>query len=233
MELLHPISADETPIDHGIYVYYRNTIRIGVVEPWQRHRRTDGTIITRSERDASVFGNKMQCYSEEVNGKFSVIELRWQSTTDASQIVTAHYTIHADNAFFTHEHPNGTSSQSIDLNGAMPLPLMRVYYGHILENTVAKGGSATVLVPWIKDPSQLDKLFTPHFSDRTARVVLQQDIQIIDDNEEVTALYEYIGDQYQAGSQFWVNDKHLLARYRWQQSDDQSWDTLLENYRRA
>ena len=62
---------------------------------------------------------------------------------------------------------------------------------------------------------------------------MNQDIQIIDDNEEVTTLYEYIGDQYQAGSQFWVNDKHLLARYRWQQAEDQAWDTLLENYRQV
>jgi hypothetical protein len=98
---------------------------------------------------------------------------------------------------------------------------------------VATGGIHKVLVPWIKDPSQLDKLFTPHFSERTARIVINQDIQIIDDNEQITTQYEYIGDQYQAGSQFWVNDKHLLARYCWQQSADAHWDTLLENYRQA
>jgi hypothetical protein len=231
MHLIHPISADETPIDHGVYVYYRNNIRIGVVEPWQRHRRNDGAIITRAERDASVFGNTMQCYTEEQNSRFTVIELRFQLTNDSSQVVTARYDINGDSALFSHQYPDNAQTQTIELHGAMPLPLMRVYYGKVLEETISKGGAATVLVPWIKDPSQLGMLFTPHFSDRTTRVLMNQDIQIIDDNEEVTTLYEYIGDQYQAGSQFWVNDKHLLARYRWQQAEDQAWDTLLENYR--
>ena len=233
MDLLHPIANDETPIDHGVYVYYRNQVRLGVIEPWQRHRKADGTVITRAERDATVFGNKMLCHTEQFNNHFSVIELRWQSTSDASQVVTARYELNGDKGVFSHQYPGGSNSQTVDLDGALPLPLMRVFYGDVLEQTVANNGKQTVLVPWIKDPLQLDKLFTPHFSERTARVLMNQDIQIIDDSEQITTQYEYIGDQYQAGSQFWVNDKHLLARYCWQQAEDQHWDTLLENYRSA
>jgi hypothetical protein len=231
MHFIHPIKKDETPIDHGIYVYYRNGVRLGVIEPWQCHSKPDGTVITRVERDATVFGNKMHCYTEEINNQFTVIELRWQSTTDTNQFVHAIYELLGDSAVFKHKTPLGSTTQTIELNGAMPLPLMRVFYGRVLEQTVAKGGMATVLVPWIQDPNQQDKFFTPHFSERTARVLINQDIQIIDGTEQLTTQYEYIGDQYQAGSQFWVNEKHLLARYRWQQSEDQAWDTVLENYR--
>lgn len=231
MNYIHPINDDdETLIDQGMYVYYRNGERIGVIEPWQRHQKADGSIVTRAERDATVFGNKMLCYTEEVNGKFTVIELRFESTSDTNQFVYAEYLLDGSKAVFNHKTSTSNVSQRIDINGAICLPLMRVFYGKVLEETISRGGQATVLVPWIKDPTNLEKFFTPHFSDRTASVLIDKDTLTIDNAEQNATVYEYIGDQYQAGSKFWVNENQLLCRYCWQQDENLAWDTLLEEY---
>jgi hypothetical protein len=39
---------------------------------------------------------------------------------------------------------------------------------------------------------------------------------------------EYQGDQYAAGTQFWLDEDDLLLRYTWQQSPAQFWDVRLK-----
>ena len=39
---------------------------------------------------------------------------------------------------------------------------------------------------------------------------------------------EYLGDQYGAGTRFWLRSDDLLQRYSWQQDADQFWEVSLE-----
>lgn len=106
---------------------------------------------------------------------------------------------------------------------------MRIHYGPVIIATEAQPNHRhRVLVPWIKDPRDTAQLFTPAISEREAHLQRAETLDT-DQGSVNTRLFQYVGDQYQTGSSFWVDERGLLQRYRWQQDQAREWDTRLES----
>ena len=75
-----------------------------------------------------------------------------------------------------------------------------------------------MLVPFIADPSDTDRLLLPDPSHRRVR-------QLEDDPEG--RCWQFLGGQYDEAARFWLDDEGFLSRYQWHQDEQHSWDVRL------
>ena len=235
MQTIHPVAADETLIDQGCYCYYRiianQRQKMPIVEPWSRHRNSSGDIITRAEREAHSFGNHILVHSLERNGVMVRFDVTMRNLVEHNESeVTARYQLFDDSVNVARTAADSAVTEQVEVlqPGFIPSPLMRIYTGTVIQRLVAQGESQ-VLVPWIRDPNNLEQLLKPLTSQR--RAVFQAEETVDSNGGAVTARrYEYFGGEYQPGTLFWLDNNDVLLRYLWQQDDQTCWDTRLEQY---
>ena len=105
---------------------------------------------------------------------------------------------------------------------------MRIYAGPLIARLLAMGGQGAVLLPFIGDPADEERLLRPQVSQRQASV-LENDVELqLGGADFRCRVCEYSGDQYAPGTRFWLAEDDLLVRYRWQQAQDQQWDVWLQ-----
>jgi hypothetical protein len=107
-------------------------------------------------------------------------------------------------------------------------PLMRIFTGPLIARLLQLGGTGNVILPDINDPGDGGRLLRPLNTQRWARVVDNDALLSRDGLQLKCRCCEYTGDQYGAGSHFWLGEDDLLLRYQWQQSSDQHWDVWLQ-----
>ncbi|MEH6568269.1 MAG: hypothetical protein V7709_04280 [Halioglobus sp.] len=119
---------------------------------------------------------------------------------------------------------------SLDAATVQPIlfPLMRIFTGPLINCLLEAGGEGNIVLPDISDPANKPRLLRPQFSVRRATVVDAESILYSHGEERPCRRCEYTGDQYTAGSYFWLGADGLLERYQWQQSADLHWDVWLE-----
>lgn len=234
MPVIHPVNQQEQWLAEGCYQYYRNDQLMPVVEPWTIHRLPDGRLVTRSERDSSTFGNRLRVHSISSASGIDEFEVEWLRLSDnATEKLSALYRIEQGSIEVTR---SGVLGETEVLSAPLPAgcvisPLMRIYTGSVIRQLL-KAGRSQVLVPWIRDPNNLDRLLEPLFSEREAR--FQEEGAVAVGEELFSAQrFEYYGGEYEPGTLFWLDDKDVLLRYRWQQDEDTVWDTRLSYYRPA
>lgn len=105
-------------------------------------------------------------------------------------------------------------------------PLLRIFMGGVISSLLLEGGEAEVVIPSIVDPEDMDETLKPLVSVRCATPIADS---ITTPLGADVFCFEYVGDQYQAGSVFTFNRTGLLLEYRWQQSADQLWQIRLIN----
>ncbi len=206
----------EAIIDRGTYRYFVNGATVDVVEPWTITRRTDGTIVTRSQRLARAYGTtiSVETTAEGEGAPISAFQVDWAST-GAVPAATARYTL-ADGKLWAscqiNQEPPAEIEISVDAS-AILAPLMRVHMGPTLRH-VAALGSATVIVPDIRNHADALQLLRPLLETRSARLLSHESIHL--HGVEVAATrYRYLAGQYDDSAVFWVNDRGHMCRYVW------------------
>ncbi len=105
---------------------------------------------------------------------------------------------------------------------------MRIFTGPLIARLLEQGGVGEIVLPNIGDPADTENLLRAQSSERTARLVAQEQLHCADGVDRLSRRCEYTGDQYKAGSRFWLGADDVLERYRWQQSEDLRWDVWLQ-----
>ncbi|ARN74571.1 hypothetical protein [Oceanicoccus sagamiensis] len=236
MQTIHPVQAGETLIDQGCYHYYRVTggveEKMPVLEPWSRHQSGD-VVITRAERDARELGSQILVQSVSVDGaisEFDVVMRSFDQQTVAE--VSAHYQCFGNHVMVKRTDAYAqVTEQRVELGEFIVSPLMRIYTGDVIQR-LHELGESQVLVPWIRDPADLQQLLTPLTSQRQANFEEQESL-VIAGRSVVTDRYQYFGGEYLPGTLFWLDKNKVLQRYLWQQDENTCWDTRLEEFLRA
>jgi hypothetical protein len=106
-------------------------------------------------------------------------------------------------------------------------PLMRAFTGPLISRLLDNDGTGQVFVPDISRPGDPEMLLRPRVSQRHANILDVGAKLDIDGMAVPCRLCEYTGEQYGAGSRFWLGEDETLLRYQWQQGSAQHWDVWL------
>ena len=78
----------------------------------------------------------------------------------------------------------------------------------------------TVVVPDIQTSSKIEDFLKPTFDERTA--------ELISSNENLRIFY-YLSKHYDETSEFHINQNGLLTYYKFIQSEQQTWEIILQS----
>ena len=213
----------------GSYSYLRNGVATGIRESWSIDQPTSDKLIIRAERDAAVFGSRIKVEAFGPNlSDITQFRIDWANNTPgAVKTAQAIYTID-QSMIQVWRMIDGVESNDLITRppNLVISPLMRVFYGAMLAKLSAARDVCPVLVPWIHQPNHAQLLLSAQLDPRQAKLVAQTEIDVAGHRHRVKR-YEYVGGNYTADSQFWVNEAGLLVRYTFCQTPDLTWDVLL------
>ena len=216
--------ADETQLAAGVYEYLLNDAPSGVRETWSVHRRADGLLVTRTTRDATAFGTilRVETLSKEPFNdlRFRRCEIILRNQNE----VRAVYEFTARRIVVTRAVNGATAAgDEIELpENAVFAPLMRVFLGPTILQVAAQQTATPVLVPFLENPTETDKLLRPTFDQRRA-VLLGPEALTINEHSYAAQRYQYTGQRYDEQSLFWLDKNGMLLRYIFPQNDAQVW----------
>ncbi|MCW1968101.1 MAG: hypothetical protein KIH69_008285 [Anaerolineae bacterium] len=212
----------------GSYSYSRNGVATGIREKWSLKIGIGGMLF-RTERDASIFGSHI---AVEARG-FDLAHLFWfrvdwrNTNPDAVKTASAIYDIGPDTIHVKREVDGTMTHEIIPRPERLVVsPLMRIFYGGVLLQLEAAQEVCPVLVPWIHQPNNAQMLLSAQLDPRRARLLDKGKIKVAGETH-VVKRYEYIGGNYTADSQFWVNDAGILVRYTFAQSQNDLWEVQM------
>lgn len=214
----------------GSYSYLRNGVATGINETWSIHIQTGGFLF-RTERNAAIFGSRI---AVEARG-FDLAHLFWfrvdwhNTNPGAVKTASAVYDIGPD-AIQVKREIDGTLTHEIVPRPEWLIvsPLMRIFYGGVLLQLEAAQRVCPVLVPWIHQPNNAQMLLSAQLDPRRARLLDQGKLEVAGETH-VAKRYEYIGGNYTAASQFWVNDAGILVRYTFAENPDVEWEVVMDD----
>ena len=212
----------------GSYQYLRNGEVTGIEEHWESHRQGEQHRLICTRRATSQ-GIVIRVESQQQAGRFQHCAISWQQAGDPPAAVTASYRFEPAGIQVSRDC-NGELSEHFEPDtNCVFSPLMRIYNGAVIRQLQAAGGSARVLVPWIKDARQLKKLLAPEFSQRHTLTTATETL-LIANREHDCDVFEYWGGEYQRGTLFWLDSANIMLQYRWRQDPDTLWEVRLQDY---
>jgi hypothetical protein len=104
-------------------------------------------------------------------------------------------------------------------------PLMRVFQGPAIAETMRGGGRRPVVIPAL-DPADRDALLAPVVELRTA---VRLGVEAVGEAEDEVLWRHcrYVGGNYDDAADFWLDDRDRLVRYRFPQRPGQLWEVEL------
>ena len=213
----------------GQYVYRCNSEVTNIKEPWQKICLESGNVLINCERYSEVHKTHMWVQSLAIDGEIRDFQIQWrQYLDDRDSVFEADYQFDEDGVEIRRLIDGEESRFNHKFEGRRLIcsPLMRIYVGDTISSLLAGGGSGDVLMPWIQDPKNKQRLLEAQISKRSVIDLGEDSI----DSEGVklnTHCYSYRGDQYDASANFWLDTSNLLRRYCWQQND-LLWDVELQ-----
>ena len=202
----------------GEYQYFLNGEKTGVTETFRIERHGDSSVKTFSLRDASVYDTTISVTADETGDQYRSFEITFVKNIKAR----ARYTFASD-GFRFERYIDGKSINDetyILPAGCLIFPLMRCFQGHTILQVAASQAETTVLVPFIENPDDAEKILTPTFDLRTAA-----EIRVENDNR----VFKYRSKHYDDESEFLINKEGLLTAYRFPQTPEKLWEVRLEN----
>ncbi len=213
----------------GAYEYCRDGQVAEIEEVWQVLERGSERRI-RSSRRVPGAGIVLAVESVQRNGAWVRCDLDWHRSGDTGPTrVTASYRFGEHGIEVGLRNPAGeTEVLQADPNTIF-LPLLRIYTGEVIHR-LGHLGRGRVLVPWLGDTGCPGRLLRPDYSERRARVIGEDRIDI-DGVPRRCLAYDYSGGPYLPGTRFWVDENRLLLRYRWRRNDGEQWQVSLRDWR--
>ena len=233
MQTITEIAKDETLRVSGVYHYHLGGKDTHIREPWTIHEKSDGTRITRVERDASFF--KANLLTEVVTsaGKISRIDIRWQNGDEKLvSEATATYIFDGNDLQISRVCDGQSYEEQHSLSDDVLIsPLMRIGIGYVLTALVKYPEGTQVLIPNIKEPGNPDKLLSAYFERRQAKELSTEPV-VAGGQMYQSKRYQYVGELYDEDAQFWLDKHDILLSYSWKQSDGMKWLVDLHDYER-
>ena len=215
-------------VSSGSYEYLLNGESTPIGESWTREALADSQERWSSTRSAP--GVELSVQASVRDGSVHAFDVNWQAA--GADVIRAHYALNDDHLRYQRWQSDvATDIEDIPLPGEgirVLSPLMRVFTGPVIAQLLQGGGEGTVILPAIGEPENTQELLRPQISQRQARVLQAQARLELGAGSRACRVVEYQGDQYAAGTQFWLDDDDLLLRYTWQQSPTQLWDVRLK-----
>ena len=219
--------ASAVVVVQGEYVYRCDGRVAPVTESWQLLQVGDGYEIS-SARVVSGLSLVLSAHARIEKGALARCVLRWCVQNGTKCLATAAYRRdrgHPASGVYRFRR-EGLPAASVPASGVHYFPLLRVFSGQLFGALAKEQGKGEVLVPWIQNPAQAERLFTPDLSTRT--------LEYLGEHEAADGLgqldrYRYAGGQYEQGAEYRLC-AGLLWEYRWRQGD-RAWRVQLENVR--
>jgi hypothetical protein len=214
----------------GSYRYLLNGQPTAVTESWDIEGELAAQCQINSLRVAP--GVEIEVTAEVSKSKVQGFTSTWRS--DSKEAISAQYVLQADRVLVTWRSARNTAEEVIEVfhddvsSAPLLFPLMRIFSGPLIARILNLGGAVKVILPDINDPGDERRLLRPLSTLRRARVIENDALLSLDGVDLPCRACEYTGDQYGAGSHFWLGEDDLLLRYQWQQSDQQHWDVWLQ-----
>lgn len=206
-------------IAQGEFEYLRDGEPVPVFEHWELLRKGE-TFEVRSVREVPAISVVISARALVGAGQVQHCLLRWCDASQQKCIAAASY----HRGIYRVRHA-GLPRHNVEVAGALYFPLLRIFAGQLLGALAAQeNAEARILVPWVHDPSQPQKLFAPEFSRRRVR-----HLETVDMGERgaVVDCFEYSGGQYEHGAVYRLANG-LLQEYRWPQGRSE-WAVRLKN----
>ena len=221
-----PHGGSGVVLAQGWYEYRCDDHIAPVSETWQLRQAHDGYEIF-SARMVPSQSLVISAQAKLVNGTLAHCLLKWCGQGGEECLATASYRRdqHGKSGAVYRVRRAGHVASSTLVGRRHYFPLLRIFSGQLFGGLAAEGGRAEVLVPWIQDPAQTDRLFAPDCSTRTLEYLGAE--RENDEGERVDR-FLYRGGQYKNGAEYRLSDG-LLVDYRWQQGG-KVWQVLLKNF---
>ena len=205
--------------NQGSYQYLCNGVLEWVQESWEREPLGRNGWRVKSARDAGNVTISIEAL--QIGRQVREFTANWESKSRAP--LEVRFAIEGG-ALVVERNDDGVQTSSEQKLGepALLFPLMRVFMGPLILELAERDGECSVILPEVGVPGGDPALFTPHFSNRTAQLLGEEEVDGL-----MLARYRYIGDQYDESAGFWVDNDELLARYRWTQEGEKEWDVSL------
>lgn len=228
--------VDAAPSARGRYTYLLNGSEAGVTETWAVFPQPDGSRAIRAARSAPGFGSSIEVDAVERAGWITEFEICWRNASEGAVAqVVARYRISESQVSVERSINSGPNLQS-QIPAPRELvvsPLLRIFQGMAIRRVAELGGGARVpvLVPWILDPKDGERLLTPLLDHRCASRVGPASIEL--GGRQVAAQrYSYVGGHYDDSAEFYLGEDDLLLRYIFREDEKKIWDVrLVESHR--
>lgn len=222
------IAADAVDA-HGAYTYLLNGEDAGVSETWAVSGRPDGSRRIQSARSAPAFGSFIEVDAREQNGQIIAFDVRWRnSSPGAVKEASARYTIPKSQISARVSTSHFLLSTPPDL---VVSPLLRIFQGPAIRRVaeLGRGERVPVLVPWILDPKDSERLLTPLIDWRSASRLGAASVEM---NGQTRAAdrYTYLGGRYDDTAEFYLGADDTLLRYVFRENEDKVWDVQLSTF---
>jgi hypothetical protein len=219
-------------MNQGTYEYLLNTKPTGVTETFNIETLPNGSKITTSERNTTIYGTKIYLNAKQNGESFEHFEIKITNENYAEVAdVRAIYEFSNDKLNFTRFVNNQkTDDELIQLpENCLIFPLMRVFQGQTILNVAKNPETSIVLIPSIEKPNDTRNLLCPTFDERRAKNIGGETITRYQEHSVTveTNVYKYFTKHYDENSRFWINNDGLLVAYRFAQSPDKIWEVFL------
>jgi len=197
---------------------------------------SDGTTDTviESERHTETFGSHIRVSAVYKRKKLTQFNIEWRNKNqDAVQYANAHYQFEEKEILVHRSIDEQKFHECLPIPERFTvLPLLRIFTGKAIREAYAlgRGNWVAVLVPNIQDPSDHVQLLALELSLRSV-TYLGRDILVVNAEEHLADVFNFIGGNYDRTAKFWVNENTLLLKYQWQQGDT-FWEVKLGSYDR-
>jgi hypothetical protein len=220
-------------MNYGTYEYFLNNEPTGITEKFNVENLADGTTISISERNSSVYETMIYTNAELIGNRFKSFEINITNKKNYEVAdVHASYQLTENQFEFTRQINGKTTDKFIQNlpNNCVIFPLMRCFQGHAILQVAHNQAVTPVLVPDIQNPNDAENLLKPTFDKRTAKLIKKETIAFYEPESVSleTNLYQYLSKHYDDNSQFWINDEGLLVAYQFVQAADKIWTIKLK-----
>ncbi|GMG86322.1 hypothetical protein MNKW57_06430 [Biformimicrobium ophioploci] len=214
-----------SPLAGGRYSYLCEGELVPVKEHWQLWRQGQAFVI-QSERWIEPLQASIAVQAVFRGQQLRVCLTRWLEGPGGQASASSLYRDTEGGLY--RWRSRGQPASSVRSRHAHYFPLLRIFAGYLLTRLAQDGKKESeVLVPWIEQPQERTRLFSPDFSRR--RVSLGESGPWRGEGAQHADSVLYHGGQYQDGSRYWLNCGLLLG-YDWSQAGRQ-WQVRLEDYR--
>ena len=208
-------------LDCGGYQYFLNGHLMPIEERWQVYQGERGTLRVFSSRRAPgvEISAEASLGADGVGG----FKITWRSGN--GEDITACCEREGD-AYCYLRTPSGDVITHFPDKVTL-YPLMRIFTGPVMAALADAGGRGEVLLPDITNPEDVSSLLQASVSVRSASACATCHWPEGGSQPADCRQWQFIGGEYDASTQFWLDSNNRLLRYRWLQQGDKQWDVRL------